>query len=200
MRSFPPFTGPNGEFSWAHPMGTDNAGRDQLARVLQGGQISLFVGIIATLVSLLIGVSYGAIAGYFGGRVDNVMMRIVDVLYSLAVHDRGHRVALDVSQPNAARAVDPAVHRAGFGFMVDDGAHRSRPGLVVEEPGVCARGTRHRSFGRADNFSPSRSEHVGSGDRLCDVDDSADHVDGSVSVVSRFWRAGAARFVGQPRG
>jgi oligopeptide transport system permease protein len=83
VKSFPPFTGPNNEFTWAHPMGTDNAGRDQLARVLQGGQISLFVGIIATLVSLVIGVSYGAIAGYAGGRVDNVMMRVVDVLYSL---------------------------------------------------------------------------------------------------------------------
>ena len=83
IRSFPPFRGPNGEFSWKHPMGTDNAGRDQLARVLQGGQISLFVGIIATLVSLVIGVSYGAISGYLGGRVDNLMMRIVDVLYSL---------------------------------------------------------------------------------------------------------------------
>jgi oligopeptide transport system permease protein len=82
-RSFPPFQGPDGQFSWAHPMGTDNSGRDQLARVLQGGQISLFVGILSTLVSLLIGVTYGAIAGYFGGRVDNMMMRIVDVLYSL---------------------------------------------------------------------------------------------------------------------
>ena len=82
-QSFPPFTGPDGEFSWTHPMGTDNAGRDQLARVLQGGQISLFVGILSTFVSLLIGVTYGAIAGYVGGRVDNVMMRIVDVLYSL---------------------------------------------------------------------------------------------------------------------
>jgi len=83
IKSFPPFTGPNGEFSWTHPMGTDNAGRDQLARVLQGGQISLFVGIISTFVSLLIGVSYGAIAGYVGGRLDNIMMRLVDVLYSL---------------------------------------------------------------------------------------------------------------------
>ena len=82
-QSFPPFTGPDGEFSWLHPMGTDNAGRDQLARILQGGQISLFVAVIATLVSLLIGVTYGAIAGYFGGRLDNVMMRFVDVLYSL---------------------------------------------------------------------------------------------------------------------
>jgi oligopeptide transport system permease protein len=83
IKSFPPFTGVNGEFSWVHPMGTDNAGRDQLARVLQGGQISLFVGIISTLVSLIIGISYGAIAGYVGGRLDNLMMRLVDVLYSL---------------------------------------------------------------------------------------------------------------------
>jgi oligopeptide transport system permease protein len=83
IKSFPPFTGSDGQFSWTHPMGTDNAGRDQFARVLQGGQISLFVGVISTLVSLLIGVSYGAIAGYVGGRVDNLMMRVVDVLYSL---------------------------------------------------------------------------------------------------------------------
>jgi len=83
IKSFPPFTSPEGKFSWTHPMGTDNAGRDQFARVLQGGQISLFVGIISTLVSLLIGISYGAVAGYIGGRVDNLMMRLVDVLYSL---------------------------------------------------------------------------------------------------------------------
>jgi len=83
IKSFPPFTGPDGNFTWTHPMGTDNAGRDMLARVLQGGRISLFVGIISTLVSLLIGVSYGAISGYLGGRVDNLMMRFVDVLYSL---------------------------------------------------------------------------------------------------------------------
>jgi oligopeptide transport system permease protein len=54
-----------------------------LALVLQGGQISLMVGIISTLVSLIIGVSYGAIAGYLGGRLDNVMMRAVDVLYAV---------------------------------------------------------------------------------------------------------------------
>ena len=83
LKSFPPFTAPDGSFSWTHPMGTDNQGRDLLARVLQGGQISLMVGIISALVSLFIGISYGAIAGYLGGRVDNVMMRLVDVLYSL---------------------------------------------------------------------------------------------------------------------
>jgi len=83
LRSLPPLTAPDGSFSWLHPMGTDNQGRDLLARVLQGGQISLLVGVIATLVSLLIGVSYGAVAGYLGGRIDNLMMRFVDVLYSL---------------------------------------------------------------------------------------------------------------------
>lgn len=83
IKSFPPLKAPDGSFSWRHPMGTDNQGRDILARVLQGGQISLMVGIIATVVSLLIGVAYGAIAGYLGGRVDNLMMRFVDILYSL---------------------------------------------------------------------------------------------------------------------
>jgi oligopeptide transport system permease protein len=75
VKSFPP--------SWTHPMGTDNAGRDMLARVLLGGRISIMVGIIATLVSLIIGISYGATAGYLGGKVDEVMMRAVDVLYSI---------------------------------------------------------------------------------------------------------------------
>ncbi|MFN2492950.1 MAG: ABC transporter permease, partial [Pyrinomonadaceae bacterium] len=83
IKSFPPFSGPGGSFSWLHPMGTDNSGRDMLARVLQGGQISLMVGIIATVVSLVIGIAYGAVAGYVGGRIDNLMMRVVDILYSL---------------------------------------------------------------------------------------------------------------------
>lgn len=75
VRSFPP--------SLSHPMGTDDQGRDMLARVLQGGRVSLMVGIISTIVSLIVGVSYGAVAGYVGGRIDNLMMRIVDVIYAI---------------------------------------------------------------------------------------------------------------------
>jgi len=75
VKSFPP--------SWTHPMGTDNEGRDMLARVLLGGRISLMVGIISTIVSLVIGIAYGATAGYAGGKIDEVMMRIVDILFAI---------------------------------------------------------------------------------------------------------------------
>jgi oligopeptide transport system permease protein len=66
-----------------HWLGTDDLGRDVLARVLEGGQISLLIGAFATVVSVVIGVAWGAVAGYAGGRVDTLMMRIVDVLYAL---------------------------------------------------------------------------------------------------------------------
>jgi oligopeptide transport system permease protein len=66
-----------------HVFGTDSLGRDLFVRTLQGGRISLLVGVVATLVSLGIGVAWGATAGYVGGRVDHVMMRIVDILYAM---------------------------------------------------------------------------------------------------------------------
>jgi len=66
-----------------HWLGTDALGRDQLTRLLYGGRVSLMVGIVATGVALLIGVTYGAISGFFGGAIDVAMMRIVDIIYAL---------------------------------------------------------------------------------------------------------------------
>ena len=72
-----------GDYCIPSIFGTDKLGRDVLARVFWGSRVSLACGFIATFVSLIIGVSYGAISGYLGGRVDNIMMRIVDVFYSI---------------------------------------------------------------------------------------------------------------------
>ena len=66
-----------------HWLGTDIFGRDLLTQIMYGGRVSLAVGFIATAVALLIGVTWGAVAGYVGGRVDAVMMRLVDILYAL---------------------------------------------------------------------------------------------------------------------
>lgn len=71
--------------SWenGHYFGTDLLGRDIFARTLYGGRMSLMVGIVATIVSIIIGITYGAVSGFVGGKVDAIMMRIVDILYAL---------------------------------------------------------------------------------------------------------------------
>ncbi len=68
--------------STAYPLGADYVGRDLFSRIVYGARVSLSVALIGPLISLIVGVIYGSISGYFGGRVDNIMMRIVDVLYA----------------------------------------------------------------------------------------------------------------------
>ena len=72
-----------GEYVFPHIMGTDNLGRDYAIRVIYGTRISLMVGFISALIVVIIGILYGSISGYFGGKVDIIMMRIVDIIYSL---------------------------------------------------------------------------------------------------------------------
>ncbi|MEM9248406.1 MAG: ABC transporter permease subunit [Pseudomonadota bacterium] len=70
-------------FANGHYFGTDELGRDLFARTIQGTQISLMVGLIGALISVVVGTLYGAIAGYFGGRIDGIMMRVVDILMAI---------------------------------------------------------------------------------------------------------------------
>ncbi|WP_202614051.1 oligopeptide ABC transporter permease OppC [Silvanigrella paludirubra] len=70
-------------FSNLHFFGTDDLGRDVFARTLYGGRMSLLIGIISSIVSVVIGIAYGATAGFLGGKIDGFMMRIVDIIYSL---------------------------------------------------------------------------------------------------------------------
>jgi peptide/nickel transport system permease protein len=77
-----PLQGPSLQF----PFGTDNVGRDQFARAMVGGRISLLVGLSSMLVSIILGVSIGALAGYYGGIIDNVLMRFTDVVLSIPTY------------------------------------------------------------------------------------------------------------------
>jgi peptide/nickel transport system permease protein len=72
--------------SWQHPFGTDDVGRDVLARVMAGGQVSLLVGLTSMLMAIIFGIGIGAFAGYYGGLIDNILMRFTDIILSVPIY------------------------------------------------------------------------------------------------------------------
>ncbi len=107
--------------------GTDQLGRDVFTRVWVGGRISLFIGIMAALIDLAIGVIYGGIAGYAGGRVDEIMMRIVDVLYGIP-YLIVVILLLVVMEPGIPRSSSPWASPAGLGWRASCAASSSSCG------------------------------------------------------------------------
>jgi len=74
------------DISWAHPLGTDDVGRDTLARVMVGGQVSLLVGLTSMLMAIVFGITIGAFAGFYGGVIDNLLMRFTDVILAVPLY------------------------------------------------------------------------------------------------------------------
>jgi oligopeptide transport system permease protein len=196
------------DFDKGHYFGTDQNGRDMLARVLQGTQMSLIVAAVATVVSVSIGVVYGAVAGYFGGRVDAVMMRIVDIMYALPyvlfvillmvmfgrnpiyllfVSDRGarvadhgpHRARADIAQIKQREFVEAARASGQRSFKMDIIKH------IVPNLDRAGRHLCHAHHSRVIIATESFLSYLGL--RRAGAADVARHID-RVRAARRAWR------------
>ena len=127
-----------------HWFGTDANGRDLFVRVFYGGRVSLTIGLLTTFVALSIGVTYGAVAGFLGGRTDGVMMRFVDILYSLPL-----LFFIIILVTVFGRNIYPGVRRHRRRRVADHVAHRARPDADREGQGIRRLGRGHRPVQRA---------------------------------------------------
>ena len=168
----------------AHWFGTDAVGRDLFVRTLYGARISLAVGIVATFVSLMIGVLYGAAAGFIGGRVDAAMMRAVDILYSLPFIFFVIILMVIFNQNFILLFV--AIGAVSWLTM----ARIVRGQTLSAKQKEFVEGARRRRRHLRHHHPPYRAQCGGPGDRLCDTDDPGG--DSRRKVSSPFWASASA--------
>ena len=160
--------------SEAHVLGTDELGRDELSRLLYGGRISLSVGIGAALISTLLGIIVGAIAGYFGGWLDTVLMRFIDLMLAFP--------AIFLWQLGPERGAFPRT------LLLDvAGSGHPRRVLVAQATRFRRGSTIHRRAEWIDHPSSSPAKCDGGHHRFGDAQHRRCHAFRSVSVVSRVW-------------
>ena len=192
---FDRYASPNKE----HWLGTDNNGMDMLTRLMYGGRVSLMIGFIVVIISAALGVVLGGVSGYFGGWVDNLIMRIVDIFYCIpstpAHHHSGRsdgRHARRPADPNALLDADLGLPRlAGYR------PSRPRPDPVSARAGVHDRdgGLRHQRF--APHLPPPDPQRHPAADRQLHHEPWLHHPDGGHPVFPGSGRQVPVRILGQ---